>query len=60
MLTFNSVINFINKKRTGTLQQLFYIKFIQSETLKNVTKVMKLWECRHMTTTSNGKVEKYD
>lgn len=53
-------MNFINKKRTGTLQQLFYFKFIQSETLKNVTKVMKLWECRHMTTTSNGKVEKYD
>lgn len=60
MLTFNSVMNFINKKRTGTLQQLFYFKFIQSETLKNVTKVMKLWECCHMTTTSNGKVEKYD
>lgn len=60
MLTFNSVMNFINKKRTGTLQQLFYFKFIQSETLKNVTKVMKLWKCRHMTTTSNGKVEKYD
>lgn len=38
MLTFNSLMNFINKKRTGTLQQLFYFKFIQSETLKNVTK----------------------